>query len=441
MDFGWDSEKEFSNLAWYRKYRPKTLNDYAGTAIREKVRAVMRPGNEAHLPHFWFIQGTHGCGKTTLARLLTKYFLCQNKGEDGEPCNECEACRMIDESLIEKGTDKDVEGVTEVNASETNGKDALLQKFEEAKTVSYAKYNILILDEIQKASEGAQQALLKPLEDIADDFIVIMATTEPMKVLSTIRSRAQIILNVGRHSADDITARLGQALKAEGYTYEKSALEAIALREHGVFRESFNRLENVVATMPQGLTRVTRAQVDDNYNVLPDEFFIGYLNSCKRCDLGKLVLTQQDILQNGSTPLDFIAALSAFVGEGLECTYGKMSAGKSMKEFMSSLTDVQALRLIQALGECRERLQKAGKYDEGLSLLEVSALIYTKVFAPTPLVSQVANGGGAGIVDPLQTKQAGEQALEAGQEEFRQRVVNAGRGTVTEDTADEEDVF
>ena len=56
--FDWDLGQETSNLAWYRKYRPRNLDDYAGESVCQKVRAVMRPENRSHLPHLWFIYGT-----------------------------------------------------------------------------------------------------------------------------------------------------------------------------------------------------------------------------------------------------------------------------------------------------------------------------------------------------------------------------------------------
>lgn len=440
MSFDWNEEQASQNLAWYRKYRPKSLDDYAGEGIKRKVRAVMHPDNRAHLPHFWFIHGTHGCGKTTLARILAKYFLCKNPDENGEPCGECEACRQIEESLIAEGKDKDIDGVTEVNASSTNGKDGLLEAFERASQSTFNNYNVLILDEIQKASDGAQQALLKPLEDIGDDFIVIMATTEPSKVLSTIRSRAQITLNIGRHTPQDIADRLAIACNDDHLTYERAALESIAIREKGVFRESFNRLETIVATLPKGETRITKTLVDESYNLLPDDFFISFLKNCRLCNLGALVLAQQDILTDGYTPLDFVSALSTFFSEGLECVYGKMSAGKKTKEFMQTLSDAQALMLIQTLGECRERLKNAGKYDDGLSILEISAMLYTKVFAPTQVIIPAGTGASA-PVNPKEQSKAGENHLEQGEEAFRENLLSIGHGDITEDTDDADDPY
>lgn len=435
--FDWDLGQENSNLAWYRKYRPRNLDDYAGESVCQKVRAVMRPENRSHLPHFWFIYGTHGCGKTTLARILAKYYLCQNPDENGEPCGQCEACRQIEESLISEGKDKDVEGVKEVNASEENGKEGLLKAFSDASQVTFSKYNILILDEIQKASEAAQQALLKPLEDIGDNFVVIMATTEPAKVLATIRSRAQITLQIGRHKPEDIVKRLAIACEDEHLSFDKAALESIALREKGVFRESFNRLENIVMTLPKGQTKITKALVDESYNQLPDDFFVTFLKNVRLCNLGALVLMQSEIITDGYTPLDFVSALSGFFAEGLECVYGKMSAGKKTKEFMMTLSDTQALMVIQTLGECRERLKNAGKYDEGLSILEIAAMLYSKVFAESQTTMPVTPAQ----INPVAQAKAGTTQLEDGEEEFRQKLLSQGKGDITEDTPDEEDTF
>lgn len=432
-DFDWAIEENSSGSAWYRKYRPRTLDDYAGDSIKKKVRAIMRPENMSHVPHFWFIQGTHGCGKTTLARILTKYFLCENPSPDGEPCGKCEMCELLEHELIENG--KSVDCVHEVNASEITTKEGLLQKLEEARRATFAKYNILILDEVQRASEGAQQALLKPLEDIPDDFIVLMATTEPSKVLSTIRSRAQIIINVGRHSAGDVAQRLADACDAEGYNYDKSALERIALREKGIFRESFNRLETLVSTLQNKNEKITTRVVDEAYNLLPDNTFITFLNNCRNCNIGGLVLAEDEIFGEGYSAYDFVAALSGFVSEGLSQVYGKASAGKKTKEFMLTLSDTQALRLVETLADCRDKLRNAGKFDEGLSMLEVAAQIYTKVFAP------VQTGGGVSTVTPKTTEKAGESHLASGEETFHENLMSVGHGNITEDTDDDEDPY
>lgn len=435
------SEKEKEGAAWYRKYRPKTLGEYAGEELCAKVRRIMAPSRAGHYPHIWMLQGTHGCGKTTLSRILTKYYLCTDRGPNGEPCEKCEYCQAINNSLIESGKDDDVEGVYEVNASEVTGKDGLLEVYERACESTWAKYNILILDEIQKASDSAQNALLKKFEDSKDDLIVIMATTEPTKVLDTVKSRVQVTLNIRRHTAADVAARMETILNEEGISYDKGALDAIAAREHGIFRESLNRLEFIVSNLDKG-SRLTKAAVDDEYNRLPDEFFIGYLKNCRECNLGNLVLSSETILGH-HTPLEFVSALGAFVAEGLECVYGKLSAGKKTKEFMSTLTDQQSLRLIRAISECREMLLKSDNYDENIALLDISASIYTKVFAPLPTggLTPVSVGTNAGKSIVAQAIVAGEDALNKGSETFREKVLTEGHGEVTAETDDDDDPY
>ena len=133
--------------------------------------------------------------------------------------------------------------------------------------------------------------------------------------------------------------------------------------------------------------------------------------------------------------MDFVSALSVFVSEGLECVYGKLSAGKKTKAFMSGLSDEQALRLIQALGECRDRLRNAGKYDDGLSIMEVSALLYTKVFAPVTVTSESVQ------VLPDRTAAAGVSQLEGGADKFRDRLLAEGKGDITPETEDADDPY
>lgn len=410
-------------LAWYRKYRPTGLEDYAGTKIKAKVHNIFKSGKT---PNVWFIEGTHGCGKTTLARILTKYYLCENKGADGEPCNCCDTCMSINNELIAKGNS--VEGVTEVNVSAENGKDSLLSRFEDLENLGFTPYNILILDEVQKASESAQQSLLKPLEDLKDYCVVILATTEPAKVLSTIRSRANCNIKVTRHTPSSIAERLAKACEIEKVSVDKGALELIGTRENGVFRESFNRLETIVAENKG--KRITREIVSTSYDLLPDEFLSSFLKSCANRELSKLVLQADRILGDGVSIDEFIKALGLFVSEGLESLYGKITGGKLAKEFVSSITDKQVLDLVRVLGTYCDKMAVGDKYgsfrtDTSLGVIELASNIYNEVFREP--ITEIETTGTTDKVVPksaLIGEKESTDLAERGNDLFRDREIS-----------------
>ena len=143
--------------ALYRKYRPQTFSDVIGQEhITETLKNELSEGKTVHA---YLFTGTRGTGKTSCAKILAKAINCLN-ANNGDPCLECESCRLINEG---ENTD-----IVEIDAASNNGVDNIrelrdLIGFSPANS----KYRVYIIDEVHMLSQGAFNALLKTLEDLA----------------------------------------------------------------------------------------------------------------------------------------------------------------------------------------------------------------------------------------------------------------------------------
>ena len=164
----------------YRRYRPRRFSEVRGQA--DVVRALSNAVREDRVGHAYLFSGPRGTGKTSTARILAKALNCTNL-VDGEPCCECDSCLAI-----ESGTSYDLQ---ELDAASNNGVDAMRDLIGKAALGSPGRTKVYILDEVHMLSTGASNALLKTLEEPPGHVVFVLATTDPHKVLPTIRSRTQ----------------------------------------------------------------------------------------------------------------------------------------------------------------------------------------------------------------------------------------------------------
>lgn len=230
---------------WDIKYRPLKFADVLGQRGAVKVLKGRLIRGTA-MDTSYIFSGGHGQGKTTLARILARAILCQNLGEDGEPCNECENCEAIlgetsmafvELDAASQGTIDNIRGIVSDLPFVIPG----------------APRRIYLFDEAHRMSRDAQDVLLKPIEDKA--MVAILCTTEPEKIRGPIRSRCEEHV-IRRITREDILKRMQGALEAEGVQYEDDAILTTIDYCNGHVRDVFNKLEMVAQLGPVSVEAV-----------------------------------------------------------------------------------------------------------------------------------------------------------------------------------------
>ena len=216
----------------YRNYRPKVFSDVCG---QEHVTStLLNEIRENRVSHAYLFTGSRGTGKTTCAKILAKAVNCENS-HNGEPCNECEMCRGLDDGTIYD--------VVEIDAASNNGVDNIRELREEANyTPSRGKYRVYIIDEVHMLSQGAFNALLKTLEEPPAHVIFILATTEVHKLPATILSRCQRF-DFKRIQPETMAVRLKEVAGLENMQLSDEAAILISRIADGGMRDALSILD------------------------------------------------------------------------------------------------------------------------------------------------------------------------------------------------------
>lgn len=243
--------------ALYRKWRPHTFGDVYGQP--HITNTLMHEVETGRFSHAYLFTGSRGTGKTTCAKILSKAVNCLHP-VNGNPCNECEICRGID--------DGSVLDVTEIDAASNNGVDNIRDLREEANfTPAAARFRVYIIDEVHMLSQGAFNALLKTLEEPPEHVLFILATTEVQKLPATILSRCQRF-DFRRIPVEDICARLKEVAKNEDIALHDDAALLIARIADGALRDALSILDQCAG----GNTEITVNTVSSCAGLLGREY-------------------------------------------------------------------------------------------------------------------------------------------------------------------------
>lgn len=218
-------------VALYRKWRPRKFDDICG---QEHITLSLKNQIKAdRISHAYLFCGTRGTGKTTAAKILAKAVNCLDL-KDGNPCEECESCKSINE-----GNSIDV---FEIDAASNRGIDNIRDLREAVKFTPIGKYKLYIIDEVHMLTNEAFNALLKTLEEPPAYVIFVLATTEPHKLPATILSRCQRF-DFKRIGPKCMSDRLSLISKEEGIKIGKEALELIVRNSDGAMRDAISIMD------------------------------------------------------------------------------------------------------------------------------------------------------------------------------------------------------
>ena len=337
-----------AELAFARKHRPTTMSNYIGDRVRDIV--LKRFADEDNYPQVCLFSGSSGCGKTTMARLVTKEYHCMNK-VDGHACGECEMCQMIEEEYIQNG--REIEGIQEIDLASDSGKAKIDSFLEDAMEPPMypIKYKVLILDECHKASDGAQNRLLKICEEPPKHLVFIFCTTEPDKLIGTLKGRCQFKLDVKKPSIEDLSTRLLYVCEKEGITTSQEALKLVAKAVDRTPREALNLLEEIaLANNNQVLVDMVTKHMDD----VASDLYINYIQSANK-GIGAILRFNYKLKEKDIEPSKFIKGLTRFV---LDCLYIKNGVGlddfppnyiQSVKKLFQTYTEDEVDLILQVV--------------------------------------------------------------------------------------------
>jgi DNA polymerase-3 subunit gamma/tau len=241
-------DKPYQSL--YRKYRPQGPTEVLGQ--EHVVRALVGAVREGRLAHAFLFTGPRGTGKTSTARILAKMVNCEH-GPTPEPCGECEQC-----IAVRDGTHLDV---VEIDAASHGGVDDARELREKAPTAPVqGREKVYIIDEAQRLSREAFDALLKVFEEPPLGVRFVLATTEPHKMPATIIGRCQRF-DFRRIPVDTIAELLEQVAKGEGLELSREAALAIARATEGSARDAESLLDQASVLGGGAITEETVASL------------------------------------------------------------------------------------------------------------------------------------------------------------------------------------
>jgi DNA polymerase-3 subunit gamma/tau len=341
--------------ALYRKYRPQTFDDVIGQS--HVTTTLAREIADGRVAHAYLFTGPRGTGKTTTARILAKALNCTNRGPQGAPCNECLSCVSITD-----GTSLDV---LELDAASHNSIDDIRDIRVSVTTVASTATSkrVFVLDEAHMLSKAAGNALLKTLEEPPEHVHFVLATTEPYKLLDTIRSRSQRF-DFHPVPVEDLAGHLSVIAERESYKFDASALLAIARHAGGSVRDSLSLLEQVAAL---GAGSVELTGVRRALGLADSEAFMRLVEAVAAQDAAAALELVAELSADGVDLRRFVAESVAFFRGAFLAHYAPNLAEiadeppevyGAWRRAAELVTSGDVLRAVDLLGEALVRLRE-----------------------------------------------------------------------------------
>ncbi len=281
---------------FHQKYRPNNLDELVGQkfiSITLKQALLTKKIAPAYL-----FNGSRGTGKTSSARIFAKSLNCQAFDQPTiTPCCKCDLCKQIaDGSALD---------IIEIDAASNTGVENIREIIERARFApTQARWKVYVIDECHMLSTAASNALLKTIEEPPSRVVFILATTNPERVLNTIKSRCQKF-DFRRISPSDIFQHLSKIAEKESIEYEVQALKMIAKRSNGGMRDAQSLLEQL-NLFPEGIT------INNIQNLLgevSESELTSLIKSLVEKNPESLIITCNKLYDAGNEPLQIIIGL------------------------------------------------------------------------------------------------------------------------------------
>ena len=255
----------------------------------------------------YILEGQFGSGKTTMARIISRAINCEHPDEHGNPCGCCESCKAVSSGSSD---------IVELDAASNTGVDSIRAIKESVDFLpSQLKKKVYIIDEVQKLSGSAFDALLKVLEEPPEHVVFIMCTTESKKIPATVRSRAACY-QFGQISEAEIAGRLIEIAVKYGFSYEENGIFLIAKNSCGSMRNAIKLLEQS-GTTGYG---VTEENVTKMLGLTSPDALFAVMETIVGNDIPEMVKRIRKLLDEGANPASMVGDMLSVLADGIVCS-------------------------------------------------------------------------------------------------------------------------